>query len=83
MKEPIVLYVTITKSGPQRMVVRSWMNHERKEVEYEYKDAGWFITLDRFNISLYVGETDPGIKAGDAVKITIEKASQLKVVQNF
>lgn len=43
------------------------------EAELVRSSLGWFISIDRGNLSFSVGDADPGWRPGDKVKLIIER----------
>lgn len=44
-----------------------------KDAKFKSVSDGWFIRLTGTNESFFISETEPDWKAGDKVKITLEK----------
>ncbi len=53
-------------------MARQWLRGVGKDAEFQENTAGWYITLDG-SLSLYIGEEEPKLRAGDRVKVTVEK----------
>lgn len=71
MKVKIVSYATV-KSVEER-VARKWIRGAGKDAEFEPKSEGFYANLAEWPGSAFLGTENPGLKAGDKVKITLEK----------
>jgi hypothetical protein len=67
----LVSYETV-KSVEQR-TRQVWCGGVGKEAKFAFKSEGWWVCFASCPGSMYVGHAEPELKAGDKIKITLEK----------
>lgn len=60
---------------------QKWIGGVGKEATFEYVSMGWFVLLTGSHEALHVGHSEPNLKPGDLVRITIEREYYAKPSQ--
>jgi hypothetical protein len=51
---------------------QTWLSGVGPNAKFANYSDGWFITLASYPSSIFVGNDEPKIKAGDQIRITLE-----------
>jgi hypothetical protein len=54
--------------------VKRWVRGTGQDAEFTDDSIGYYVHFKSFPASLYLGEAMPVLRAGDQVKITLERA---------
>ncbi len=54
-------------------VAKRWLRGTGKDAEFAEDSAGYWAAFESCPASIYLGSAAPGLKAGDAVRLTLEK----------
>lgn len=71
-----IFHARITKVEHKRRAVRAHRGVGEAPPVVEYEDLGWFLHIAPFATSISVGDAEPPWKAGQAITLTIEEATQ-------
>ena len=66
-------FTTVKKVFKHEAVVRVDKPAPGEQSKTHTENRGWFILLDGSSESLGIGSTEPKLRSGDKVKVTIEK----------
>lgn len=55
--------------------VKKGYHDKSGNAEIVRESVGWFVSIDRGNLSFHVGDTDPGWRPGDKVRLIIERVT--------
>jgi hypothetical protein len=57
----------------EEKIARQWIRGSGPKAEFREGSEGWWAIFESCPASMYLGTTRPELKAGDAVRITLEK----------
>jgi hypothetical protein len=52
---------------------KQWVSGTGQDAVFRSDSAGWYATFTACPASMYLGTMEPGLKAGDRVRITMER----------
>ena len=62
-----------TVRAVEERVARRWLRGAGEAAEFLEESEGWYAVLGEWPISVYLGKTRVGLRAGDSVRLTLEK----------
>lgn len=71
MSTKFVMLDTVRKV--EERIVQRWVSGTGKEAKFAQDSEGWYAVLGAGPGSIYLGTTEPGLKAGDRVRLTLER----------
>jgi hypothetical protein len=57
----------------EERLTRRWRGGVGPEAVFTEDSTGWYAIFESCPASIYVGSTAPGLKAGDRVRLTLER----------
>jgi hypothetical protein len=76
--EALVTYVKVASIERRRRQVRARKRNSgnaQSEIDVEYEDLGYVLTIAEWHVALCVGEEPPPFEVGDRLKLTLAKAA--------
>lgn len=57
----------------EQKIAKRWMRGTGDKAVFEDNTQGWWAVFESCPASMFLGTTEPGLKAGDAVRLILEK----------
>jgi hypothetical protein len=57
----------------EEKIAKQWLRGVGPEAKFADNSEGWYATFSSCPASMYLGASKPGLRAGDRVRLTMEK----------
>lgn len=57
----------------EQRAAKRWLGGAGKDAKFIEDTQGWYAVFESCPASMYLGSTEPGLRAGDAVRLVLEK----------